>query len=557
MLKRLVANGLWWAACLPDAMCWRVAQRNVADVQRKLLLGYLRQNRATAFGQRYDFASINSIAEYQARVPLMSYDDYAPDISAISAGQTNVLTREPVLLLEPTSGSTAATKLIPYTATLRNEFQRALAAWLADLYWHEPRLFGGQAYWSVSPVTQRNARTAGGVPIGFEDDSEYLSRWQRGLAQAVMAVPACVRLIEDIETFRYVTLLFLLRSRALTLISVWNPTFLTLLVARLPEWRAALIADLARGTLTPPQSLPTELFSQLRALLRADERRAQEVQTAFQTTKTSAELHARLWPRLRVLSCWADAQAAPYAADLAELFPQARVQAKGLLATEGFVSFPLWQHTGAALAYRSHFFEFIPTTGEAVPRLAHELEQGQSYSVVITTGGGLYRYQLHDLIEITGFVGACPLLRFRGKTTLVSDWYGEKLNEQHVAQALNELMTRLSLSSLLGRFTMLACETEASPPAYTLFIETDATDANDSLLETLGRELEIALQENFHYRYCRSLGQLGTLRVFRIRGNGAAAYLARCQAQGQRAGDIKPVLLHRRAGGRKFLRASL
>ena len=83
-------------------------------------------------------------------------------------------------------------------------------------------------------MTARKSATAGGIPIGFEDDTFYLGGWRR-LAQAVMAVPSHVRFLSDMEAFRYATLLFLIRVRSLKLVSVWNPTFLSLLVERLPE----------------------------------------------------------------------------------------------------------------------------------------------------------------------------------------------------------------------------------------------------------------------------------------------------------------------------------
>jgi hypothetical protein len=265
-----------------------------------------------------------------------------------------------VLLLEPTSGSTAATKHIPYTAALKAEFQQAIAPWVVNFFRHTPALLLGQAYWSVTPVTQRNQRTPGGLPIGFEEDSAYLGGWQRYLLQAVLAVPPLVRLIDDMEAFRYITLLFLLRSRSLALISVWNPTFLTLLVNRLPEWWPHLAADIGHGTLSAPTPLVPELQRQLITFNQPDPRRAAEIRAIFQEENDPALIHTRLWPHLRLISCWTEAQAAFHVLELARLFPQAQIQGKGLIATEGFVSLPLVGQTGAALAIRSHFFEFLP-----------------------------------------------------------------------------------------------------------------------------------------------------------------------------------------------------
>lgn len=552
-----LANFLWYLSNLPESAAFRLARRNVADTQARLLFRLLRQNAQTDWGRRYDFASIRSVTEYQERVPLSTYDNYREAIKTIGDGQPQVLTHEPVLLLEPTSGSTAATKHIPYTAALKAEFQRAIAPWMVNLFGHNPALFGGQAYWSVTPVTRRNQRTAGGIPIGFEEDSEYFGGWQRHLIQAVMAVPPLVRLIDNMETFRYVTLLFLLRSRSLAFISVWNPTFLTLLVNRLPEWWPQLAADIAAGTFSSPAALAADLKRQLTALNRPDSRRADEIRAIFRTEKETAAIHAQLWPRLRLISCWTDAQAALYTPELARLFPQAQIQGKGLIATEGFVSLPLVGQTRAALAVRSHFFEFLPegntqwsTANEQLsmkPYLAHELEPGRQYSVVVTTGGGLYRYQLHDLVEATGYLETCPLLRFAGKEVSISDWFGEKLNERHVSQALAELFARHAIQPV---FAMVAGEDSgmlnSSPFAYTLFIE--APMANDETLRRLGHELESALQENYHYRYCRELGQLGPLQLFRIEAEALAAYLSFCQSHGQRVGDIKPVALHRLGG---------
>lgn len=539
-LAPTIANSLWYLTCLLEARAFRRAQQDVAGAQRDLLLGLLRRNAGTAFGRMHGFAAMRSIAEYQARVPLTTYEDYRLAVERIGAGEAGVLTRERVLLLEPTGGSTGATRLIPYTATLRAEFQRAVAVWIADLFRHDPRLMAGSAYWSVSPVARPNQRSPGGLPIGFEDDSAYLGGMQRHFVQAIMAVPPQVRLIADMEALRYVTLLFLLRRRDLRLISVWNPTFLTLLLARLPGWGPHLAADIAEGTLTPPMPLAPDVHACLVARTRPDARRAAEVWAALGADSPLALATTRLWPHLRLISCWADAHAARYAPELAALFPQARLQGKGLIATEGFVSFPLVGQPGAALAIRSHFFEFIPASGGSV-RLAHEVEPGGCYAVVLTTGGGLYRYQLHDLVEVVGRIDACPLLRFVGKAAHIADWFGEKLDERHVRAALDDLLGRQAITPA---FVMLACDEQAYPPAYTLFIEDDHVP--DAVLHRVGTDLEQALQANYHYRYCRDLGQLAALRVCRV-VDGQATYLANCAARGQRAGDIKPAVLH--AGG--------
>lgn len=548
------ASMLWYLLALPESYTFQQALNNVAHTQDVLLMRLLRCNAHTEWGQRYGFAQMHSIAAYQARVPLTTYGDYRAAIERIEYGQQGILTRAPVHLLEPTSGSTTATKYIPYTSSLKAEFQRALAPWVVDLFRSYPALMSGPSYWSVTPVTRHNRYTPGGIPIGFEEESAYFGLAQRMLIGALMAVPPLVRLIDDMAAFRYVTLLFLLRCRSLAFISVWNPTFLTLLVEPLQAWWQQLAIDIAHGSLSPPQPLNDDLYTRFVALNYPDPQRGTEIEAIFQAGGTAGTMHALLWPNLQLISCWTDAWAARAVPELQQLFPQAYIQGKGLLATEGCVSFPLVGQKGAALAVRSHFFEFLQAGAEYEehPRLAHQLEIGGCYSVVLTTGGGLYRYQLHDLVEVVGYLKTCPLLRFVGKAAHISDRCGEKVHEQHVRHALDNLLTRHSLHAI---FAMVACEEHTGCFAYTLFIESPTCP--DDTLRAVGCELEQMLQENYHYRYCRDLGQLKALRVFRIDSHANATYLAQCQRYGQRAGDIKHVALHQRGGWTGVFRGRL
>jgi hypothetical protein len=533
------ANSLWLAGCLAETARFRGALKRVESEQQGLLKRLLAENAATEFGRAHGFSSIHSVREYQERVPLRDYQGFREWVERIGARQPSVLTREPVRLLEPTSGSSGAAKLIPYTASLQREFQRAIRSWIADLFLHDPNLLSGQAYWSVSPATMADARTPGGIPIGFEDDTAYVGGWQRWLVQSAMAVPSALRRTQNMETFQYLTLLYLVRSVRLKLISVWNPTFLSLLVDHLPQWGDELAHDLEHGTSRRAAALPEAL----RRSLRPEKRRAAELRAALQLA-SAAERHASLWPGLRLISCWTDANAAAPAAHLKTLFPQARIQGKGLIATEGFVSFPLSGHADAVLAVRSHFLEFLPagSSGEVgdTPQLAHQLERGQRYAVVLTTGGGFYRYLLEDLVEVTGHLDQCPLVRFVGRLGQVSDWFGEKLNEAHVTEALQNTFRTFAIAP---DFAMLACD--SGPPAsYVLYIDTAEPD---EVLARSAARIDACLRSNFHYHYARELGQLAAVQVFRAQA-AAETYLLTAVGKGQRAGNVKPPALDKRDG---------
>jgi hypothetical protein len=535
-----IANALWLASGTVDRARFRWALTHPAEAQAARLQDILIANRESEIGRRYNFASLTHAADFQRCVPLATYDDFSPEITRMAAGEGNVLTTAPVKLFEPSSGSTAAAKLIPYTSALQREFQAGLAAWVGNLYGQMPALIGGPAYWSLTPLTRGRQSTLAGIPIGFEEDSAYLGPLGR-LIEAALAVPNAVKQVAAMDVFRYVTLRHLLATPDLRLISVWNPTYLTLLLDALVQWWEPLLDDVATGTLTVPDGINPDLRQRLSRQLRPDPRRARALRR--RDPRDPATL-AQLWPRLALVSCWADGPAARFAAELQARLPHVLMQPKGLLATEAMISLPWLGAEGSVLALTSHFLEFVDETGAI--SLAHELRRGRLYRVVVTTGGGLYRYELHDQIEVVGQQWATPCIRFVGKTDRVTDWFGEKLNEQFVARCLDQLWASRGVTP---RFALVAPAELPSGFAYTLYVEADSFDHSDLLAVALDK----LLRANFNYDYCRRLGQLAPARVQQVRG-GAAIYLSVCQARGMKLGNIKPAFLD---GGTEWERAFL
>ncbi|MBK8478396.1 MAG: GH3 auxin-responsive promoter family protein [Opitutaceae bacterium] len=487
-LTRRLVNGAWIANCSRAHRRFTTALGLIKKTQHHRLLALLRRNAHTRFGEAHGFAGIRSIAEFQQRVPITPYAALAPHIEAIANGETGVLTAEPVRLFQPTSGSTSGTKLIPWTAGVAQEFRCGIDPWLHTLYRRRPELLRGTAYWSISPPSTA-PRTHGHLRVGFDHDSSYLGFLGQKLFSLVSAAPAQVAQTRDITEFRTRTLLALLADESLSLISVWSPTFLTTLLdeflARQDEILALLVANRRSGS----------------------RKRAEYLQSLLRTGHTPG-LFEQVWPKLAHLSCWTHGPSDTYATNLRRHFPSVEIQGKGLVATEAFVSLPLLANADPVLAVTSHFFEFqSPETGQL--SLAHELVAGGEYDVIVTTGGGLYRYPLGDRVRVTGFVQDAPCLRFVGRGNLVSDLFGEKLHGAFVQQVINRALAEQHIQA---RFALLAPVPAAASTAYTLFLAADTIPSP----ETLRQSLELGLTENFHYAHCRHLGQLAHSRLFRI-----------------------------------------
>jgi hypothetical protein len=413
--------------------------------------------------------------------------------------------------------------LIPFGASLQNGFDAAVSAWMCDLARQRPGLVGGRAYWSISPLDPgaagNNSRSP--IPVGFADDADYVGGSSAWLVRRALAVPTGVRHVSDTQAFWRLTLLALLRCRDLRLISVWHPSFIELMIAEAESAWPELLDAIASG------SCPWE--SHLQHARTGLWHAGRDTQRAGELRRNGAANWQHWWPQLQVLSCWGEQAAEAGWRRLVRQVPEVLVQPKGLLATEAVVTIP-WQHTNP-LAITSHYFEFIDDDGNV--RGAHELERRRAYEVVVTNGGGLWRYRLGDVVECTGHLQATPSLRFLGRAGHVSDMRGEKISEAFAAAVLSHLWDRRSRPA----YAALRARNADASAGYELLVSSDWTASS---LSALALRAEAALAANPHYATARRLGQLDPLIAVAVSPDSASNELL---SSTRRLGDTKPALL--------------
>ncbi|GAK53252.1 GH3 auxin-responsive promoter [Candidatus Moduliflexus flocculans] len=514
----------------------------VRSAQFDLMQAAVRQNEATVFGKEHGFHDICDLATYRKHVPIRTYQDFLPYIRQIQAGNAQVLTAEPVLLLHPTGGTTG-TKLIPYTAALKREFQRALAPWIVNMASHFPDILHGQTYWTITPPRKQSAEREQAIAEDFEEDSAYFG-WKGLLLGQLFAVPSWVTQMTRMENFRFLTLYFLLCADNLRWLSIWSPTFLLVLLEELDRHAERLLASLRDGwpDLPEPETFPIRL--------KRRPNRARSIALEQALRLPPSERYQAIWPRLSLISLWKDGASAFPARQLQALFPKTYFQGKGLLATEGVISIPLQGivssgETACVPAFTSHLLEFVSEQNDEA-RWLWELEEGQTYSVILTTGGGLYRYDIGDLVRVEGFWRGLPMLRFIGRKGRHSDLVGEKLEECFVNTAIEQALQRCSLR---WKFLLIAPEISEQRRGYVAFVE---SEEDESRLSEFIHMAEGELCGNFQYDVARRLKQLEPLRLVRVARNGAQTYLQRGLDAGQKLGDIKPALFDSRSCWQDF-----
>jgi hypothetical protein len=507
---------------------FRRALRNPKRFQSAIRRALLRKNQNTAYGQRHYFEAITDWEAFQ-KLPLTHSDDYQQAIEQIMSGETQVLTQDSVQVLQPTSGTSSAPKLIPFNNAMGAEFRNGLDPWIADLILRYPALLLGPQYWSISPATHQEYAQESAVPVGFLDDIDYFGRTRRWLMCQVLAVPADVRKIPGMEANLYVTVLFLLRVKHLRLISVWHPSFLQNLLEMLTSNWDRLLSDIKHGGIDERVELPANLREKLSRKLGADPKRHRELEVM---DGTAIDICRHVWPHMQVISCWSQSQDAPATVAIQRRFPTASIQAKGLLATEGIVTIPFGSVQAHVCAATSHILEFMDQYGVVHP--LWELTKGGIYKVILTTAAGHYRYQLGDRVEVTGYIAKAPCLRFLGRAGIVSDCVGEKVHLEHVEAILDDIRSTYALQDL---FMMLVPVLRGGNHRYVLLLEGRST--HDQKRTPIATSVEKLLCANYHYRHARNLRQLDAADVQYVAESTKRKYQAFMVAKGAAASTIK------------------
>lgn len=497
--------------------------RNVEATQSKILAGILRLTHTSPGHRQYKLKETESWESFANKVPITDYSYWQPLINKDLKNQPGNLSQSPIRRHQPTSGSTSAIKWIPYTAQFLTEINNALMPWISDMYEHHKGIRHGYHYWSVSWVPS-SLRTE--VDENVNDDLKVLPWWERFIAAQYMAVPDTVAQAASSDDTLFASLAWLVARHDLSFLSVWSPTFALTLISALQDNKDELVAVLKQG----------DWLNRRNSLRHISCPKAPERSAILASCSNTAdpEFLAKLWPHLSLISCWDTSSSKVWADKLHSKFPQAKIEGKGLWATEGAVTIPL---SGKyPLAINSHYYEFLDLdSNEVVP--SWKLEIGMQVSPLLTNGSGFLRYKLNDKLLVNDFLNATPCFEFQGRID-GTDLAGEKLSTDTAQQVIDYFHKKMGVKPI----TLLAISGDIqhsiSAPAsgrYVLICEPGekfAAAPSDHIA------LENILLEHFHYQLARDLNQLSAASVL-ITDQATEIYNYRCTQRGMAQGNIK------------------
>ncbi|HEY7422853.1 MAG TPA: GH3 auxin-responsive promoter family protein [Gemmataceae bacterium] len=499
---------------------FEAATQQPREVQEALLRGILEHQAATAFGRDHRFDAIRTVEDFRRQVPVAGYEYVEPYIARVRRGETAALLADPrVHMFALTSGTTAVRKFIPVTQQYLDDYRRGWNIWGLKVFRDHPGT-------RMQPILQMSGdpdefRTESGVPCGAV--TGLTAQIQKRFIRWLYSVPACIARIKDPHA-KYYTALLLSVPRKVGMIVAANPSTLINLARAGDQDKETLIRDLHDGTLSPHVEVPADIRAELQRRLRRHPERSRQLEEIVARTGT---LYPKdYWPSDCILGNWTGGSVGSYLRHYPRYFGATPVRDIGLIASEGRMTIPLRDGTPAGvLDVTTHYFEFIPEEEGDSPQQtvlgAHELKEGATYYILLTTAFGLYRYHIHDLVRVAGFHNGTPLIEFLSKGAHFANLTGEKLSEYHVTLSMVEALHELNLT--LTAYSLAPCwpNNESAPaaagdfeqPYYGLFVEQgDVPDL--AVGHRLAEQLDTRLQQvNSEYASKRASQRLGAVRL--------------------------------------------
>jgi hypothetical protein len=463
-----------WLRDRPQLARFQAALRDPAAAQARVLARLVGTNRDTVFGKQHGFSGIRSPADYARQVPLGDYEAVRPYVDRIAAGEDAVLTAEPTLMFTTTSGTTNLPKLIPVTASWREEMSSLTRLWMLRAAQDHPRCFDHRIFYLASPAVE--GWTPRGLPFGALTGVIYKRiPW---VVRQQYSLPYAASILADPDA-RYFVMMRLALAQSVSIACTPNPTSLI----RLAETAAARSEEIIRAihdgslgiplpaTLPVSGYTPEQAATEILASVRPQPGRARDLARIVKEHGTFTP--GLCWPELRLIGCWLGGSAAIHARRMGEhLGEGVPLRDLGFLASEGRFTIPGEDASAAGpLSVHTSFFEFVPEESieEKAPRtlLAHELEEGRRYYVVLTGANGLYRYDINDVVEVQGFEARTPRIRFVRKGRDMVSITGEKLHLNQIQSATRDAERATGL--LVWQFRIIP---DVPAQRYDLLLET-------------------------------------------------------------------------------------
>ncbi|XP_021714394.1 probable indole-3-acetic acid-amido synthetase GH3.1 isoform X2 [Chenopodium quinoa] len=496
------------------------------EVQREVLAHILSRNADTEYLKRYGMKGCVDIETFKNKVPVVTYEDIQPDIQRIANGDFSpILCAQPITEFLTSSGTSAGErKLMPTTAEEMD--RRQLLYSLLMPVMNQDKGKGLYFLFIKSETKTPGGLVARPVLTSYYKSSHFKNRPYD--PYNVYTSPNEAILCPDSFQSMYTQMLCGLYERHEVLrVGAVFASGLLRAIRFLQVHFHDLCHDIANGTLS---SMITN--SGLRAcmskIMRPDPELAEFIIHACEGENWEGIIK-RIWPNtkyLEVIVTGAMAQYIPTLDYYSGGLPKACTMYASSECFFGLNLNPMCAPSEVSYTILPNmaYFEFIPlddNSGSQLVNLA-DVEVGKEYELVVTTHSGLYRYQVGDVLYVTGFYNSAPQFKFVRRKNVLLSIDSDKTDESELQSAIESASALLKpFNTSVVEYTSYA-DTKSIPGHYVLYWELltkDPTNGPDH--EVLG-QCCLAIEEalNSVYRQCRvSDRSIGPLEI-RVVKNG-------------------------------------
>ena len=413
------------------------------------------------------------------------YDDYAPYIERmIRNGEENLLSASPVKHYALSSGSVGVPKHIPVSQReldIYSAYSVSLDVAVSDEYYRNTTGKGLKSGMVFNAIELKLLETECGIAKG--PISGAAIKPLKNLMPYIFSSPWALITADGDADMKYLKLLFGLERRDVTVLLSAFMTGLVDLMDYLKDNWQKLCDDISLGTINPDVRMPRELREELEALLRPNASRAEELRREF-GKGFDDPIVPRIWPRTSVILSIGTGGFSTYARKMRK-YTGKNIPYNNLTYAASEALMGASRHLGDSsyvLVPESGFYEFIPINEEKSGQLLtiDRLEEGEEYEIVLTNVSGFYRYQIGDVIRVTGFYNEAPLIEFVYRKSQMLSIAGEKTNEEAVRWVMDEFM-RESGENVVDYSVYADADTE--PGHYVFLMETEGTVPREKLDE--------------------------------------------------------------------------
>ena len=356
------------------------------EVQRDCLNKLIKAAVNTQWGKIHDYKSIEHAAQFAERVPLQDYDSLKPYIDRMRKGEQQVLWNTEIKWFAKSSGTTNdKSKFIPISNESLEECHFKGGKDMLSIYcsnFPDTQLFTGK-----SLTLAGSLRNVDGFEAAHDGDLS---------AVIVQNLPLLAELARTPNT-------------EITIMDGWDQKIEKLAEATIQENVTSLVG------------VPSWMLILLRHILE----------------KTNKKNITDVWPNLEVYF-HGGVNFSPYVNHFKRIIPKDIFYLETYNASEGFFGIQDQVHSKDLLLMLDYgvYFEFIPLHQQLAQKVIalEEVETGIDYAVVISTNGGLWRYQIGDAIQFTSL----NPYRFKivGRTKHFINAFGEELMIDNAEQAI-------------------------------------------------------------------------------------------------------------------------